>query len=555
MECWNCGRTLRPGAPICQFCGVKQRDDDDHAGAPARVDAPVRGSRATGRPDHPERPAAGREREPEERRARDRYREDAPAQSPGPPLPRPHDPDATTPRGDRRPPRLPSRPIDRDHGTRDPFDDPRAPRALRHESAPVDNNRRPPLYPPSGGQGPASGNRYDESAEQPAPRWSGGRYPAGREERPQGAGPDDPWSDPRGGRAGDPRDRGGYGRESYGRDQYAPPAPNWRDDSAGYSAEYSAEYGTQQGGWTDERTVGAYRGQDQGGWGDPRGGYRDGQGWDRGYENGARYAGAPVEDSGTGPAVGGYWEPSEEIPAPPARRGGERRGSRSSGRSGGRKSKQRAAAGRGGSPAQVISLVAVILAALVGGAALKFTGIIGGGGIRTASCPPVAAFQAPGPATTPSQYKAYTSPTSHFTLSYPQQWAQTSETSTAAGDYVDRFSTSDAKSSLAVEQASGFVGVCDSVIIEDEVTGGQNDGSTFVRLTSPAATMSIGGATWQRRDYEVTPKTGDKVHMAVLSTHHAGKGYAIVMYSAPATFAADEKATFSVILNAFRFVG
>ncbi len=548
MECWNCGRTLRPGAPLCQFCGAKQRNDDDLGEAPARVDAPARGSRATSRPNRPDRPEVGREREPEERRARDRYRDDAPAQSPEPPPYRSQDPDMTLPRGDRRPPRPPSRPIDRDHGARDPFDDPRAPRPLRRESAPVDNNRRPPLYPPGGGYGSASGNRYDESAEQPAPRWDGGQYPARREERPQRAGPNDPWSDPRGGRAGDPRDRGGYGREGYARDQYAPPAPpapDWHDDSAGYSAEYSAEYGAQQGGWTDERTVGGY----------PAGGYRGGQGWDREYDDSARYAAAPVEDSWAGPAVGGgYWEPSAEVPAPPPARRGERRGSRSSGRSGGRKSRQRAA-GRGARPVLVIALVAVSMAALVGGAALKFAGVIGGGR-GVAGCPPAAPFQTLSPATTPSQYKAYTSPTSGYSLSYPQQWAQTSETATAAtGDYVDRFSTSDAKSSLAVEQAGGFAAVCDQQIQDSEVTGGQQDGSTFIRTTSPAATMSIGGATWQRRDYDVTLKAGIKVHMAILSTHHAGKGYAIVMYSAPATFAADEKATFSVMLKAFRFVG
>jgi hypothetical protein len=243
------------------------------------------------------------------------------------------------------------------------------------------------------------------------------------------------------------------------------------------------------------------------------------------------------------------------VPAPPARRG-ERRGSRSSGRSGGRKNRQRAARRSGGSPVQVIALVAVILAVLVGGAALKFAGIIGGSGKGLAGCPPTVAAQAPGPAATPSQFKAYTSPTSGFTLSYPQQWVQNSETATAAtGDYVDRFSTSDAKSSLAVEQAGGFAAECDQQIIDSEVTGGQQDGSTFIRTTSPAATMSVGGATWQRRDYDVTLKAGGKVHMAILSAHHAGKGYAIVMYSTLATFTADEKATFSVMLKAFRFVG
>lgn len=349
----------------------------------------------------------------------------------------------------------------------------------------------------------------------------------------------------------------------YGRDQYAPPAPDWRDDSAGYSAEY----GAQGDGWSDERTVGGYRGQEPGGWRDqregrggyPAGGYRGGQGKDRGYDGGERgsYAGgAPVEDSWAGPAVGGgYWEPSEEVAAAPARRG-ERRGSRAPGRSGGRTSRQRTG-GRNGSPALVIALVAVILAVLVGGAALKFAGFIGRGGTGVANCPPTAAAQAPGPApATPSQYKAYTSPTSGFTLSYPQQWVQSSETATGAtGDFVDRFSTSDAKSSLAVEQAGGFAAECDSQIIDSEVTGGQQDGSTFVRTTSPVATMSIGGVTWQRRDYDVTLKAGGKVHMAILSAHHAGKGYAIVMYSVPETFTADEKATFAAMLNAFRFVG
>src|SRR5690242_11011953 len=108
MECWNCGRSLRSGAPICQFCGAKQPDDENGEDAPLQAEAPGRSNRATGRAED------GRGREPEERWAQDGYRPDAPEL----PQHRPHDPDATTPRGERWPPRLPSRPMDRGPGGR-----------------------------------------------------------------------------------------------------------------------------------------------------------------------------------------------------------------------------------------------------------------------------------------------------------------------------------------------------------------------------------------------------------------------------------------------------
>jgi len=41
--------------------------------------------------------------------------------------------------------------------------------------------------------------------------------------------------------------------------------------------------------------------------------------------------------------------------------------------------------------------------------------------------------------------------------------------------------------------------------------------------------------------------------MAVLATHHLGRGYAIVMFSVPEMFAQADQTTFKTMLTSFRF--
>ena len=109
---------------------------------------------------------------------------------------------------------------------------------------------------------------------------------------------------------------------------------------------------------------------------------------------------------------------------------------------------------------------------------------------------------------------------------------------------------------LRVEQATVFAGVSDNDVITGEVQSAKASAASAVYnedLTA-ATTNAIGGEQWTRREFDVT-SSGVKYRMAILSCHHLGQGYVIVLVTAPADFAKYSSGSFKTMLASFRFVG
>lgn len=502
MQCWRCGRPVRQGARVCIHCGARLTDPPQ----PARDDRRD-GGRAARRP-------ADDEHEME------------------------------------RPPRA-SRPRNRDDDhLPDPLDDPRAPNALRRGGPPAPARRdrpgrggradRPQRSDPAdrydderrGGRGRDAGRGYDRERDRPLPPRAsyerGGRAP----ERNQGRGSRMP---------APPEDSAEYETPSaeYSAELSAEYSAQYSAElSAEYSAELSAEYGAaggyrrRQGAYEEDERYAGGRGRERGRRGGMarggdaarRGGYPQPEPAG-GYDSWEARALASVGGSADGVGWTGDWQAAERRPAKKRRRTG----------------------------AIVVAMLLLMLIAALGAGFAKRDAILsrlGHGG----PTPSAFATYTPGPTpTVPPQYKQFVSPKGQYILAYPQAWTVTSDASPSGGlpDYVDTFNQATPAVVVAVEQAQIFNTLSDADAIAAEIRAAEQKGYTFTPSGS-ATTVSVGGEQWQRQEYESTAN-GVKLHYAILSTHHQGRSYVMVLVALPEDFAKESASTFPAILKSFRF--
>jgi hypothetical protein len=170
---------------------------------------------------------------------------------------------------------------------------------------------------------------------------------------------------------------------------------------------------------------------------------------------------------------------------------------------------------------------------------------------------PDAAFATytPGPTPAPAaNFKEFASARSKYVLSYPGTWAVSSNDAKLQQqyDYTDVFNPPNSPSHVSVEQAAVFSYYTEQKIIQGEVAGAQQSGFTFTEVITAQAKQTVGGAQWERREYDISAN-GQPLHMAILATHHGGKGYVIVLVSSAAEFGNDAQAVFDPVLASFRF--
>ncbi|MGH2504742.1 MAG: hypothetical protein ACRDID_19710, partial [Ktedonobacterales bacterium] len=187
----------------------------------------------------------------------------------------------------------------------------------------------------------------------------------------------------------------------------------------------------------------------------------------------------------------------------------------------------------------------------------KFIAHTGSGGNGPTTSGITCASQATPPAAIKpaSGYSAYGA--TAFALTYPTGWQTKTQSSVAQNQCDVDFlfaQPNGGAASFNVEEAGAFTSLSDQQIIQAEAQAAQQQGSTLVEITSAATTQSIGGEVWQRREYQVTPKSGVKLHLALLATHHKGAGFAIIMVSSDTGFASDDTTTFEKMLTSFQFV-
>jgi len=221
-----------------------------------------------------------------------------------------------------------------------------------------------------------------------------------------------------------------------------------------------------------------------------------------------------------------------------------------------------------------IALGVIALVVIVGGA-FAYTALSGRSGHSTT---PVAddPFTAPaGASPTPApNFKAFSSDRSKFSVTYPAAWSASSDERKVQSqyDYVDKFELQNAPSKLLVEQAGAFLTYTDDELLKAEASNAQQGGVTVTEAAptggtpiagtpAPTATgtptpaavkMTVGGAAWLRRDYQVNAN-GTPMRMVILATHHGGRGYVIVMASSAAEYGNDDQAVFQPMLASFRF--
>jgi hypothetical protein len=161
----------------------------------------------------------------------------------------------------------------------------------------------------------------------------------------------------------------------------------------------------------------------------------------------------------------------------------------------------------------------------------------------------------PGPTPAPiANFKEFASARAKYVLSYPNTWAVSSNEGKLQQlyDYTDVFNPPNSPSHVSVEQADVFSYYNEQRIIQGEVAGAQQSGFTFTEVATAQTTQTVGGAQWQRREYDINAN-GQPLHMAILATHHSGKGYVIVLVSSAAEFGNDAQAVFDPMLASFRF--
>lgn len=399
--------------------------------------------------------------------------------------------------------------------------------------------------------------------------------PEERSRRAARPGRDDEWggggSEPRSSRGARREGREGTAGYDNGRDngRAAPPS------SSGSRRRSDMEYDSgrdARGGrgddYDDRRERGANRSRQ------PSRGSEMERDWERGDSRGqrrdARGAAFPqpaLDDSWGMPAIGGgpldAWggAPSEEFSVPMGVQAG--RGSRGRvapagrGRSSGRSGKEQR--GGGGGRVVLILLLVLIVIGLIGAGALvapKLLSRFGGVSTNGLDTQPPFATYTPGPTpTAPPKFVEYVSRQLQFAIDYPKEWSK-DESAADAGktDWVATFKQPVPQAALLVEQSTGFDAVGNDEMIHDEVLAGQSDGSTFTETTATPVQALIGGEQWLRRDFDVTTKVGTKLHIGILSCHHVGHGYVIVLISLPQNFAHDDQTSFQSILSTFRFI-
>jgi hypothetical protein len=201
-------------------------------------------------------------------------------------------------------------------------------------------------------------------------------------------------------------------------------------------------------------------------------------------------------------------------------------------------------------------LVAVVLVGLVGVAILKLPSLLGGGSsqVATVSDDPFVAYTPGATPTALPQYKVYASTTSLYSVNYPQQWSVKNNANTSGGqsDYVDIFQQASPVVVFTVEQAQAFATLTDQQAIDAEVNSAKQQGQTFTLTANSTQKVTVGGAQWLRQEYDGTAN-GVKNHVAILSTHHGGRSYVIVMISTPDNFAKADSTYFQPMLKSFRF--
>lgn len=201
-------------------------------------------------------------------------------------------------------------------------------------------------------------------------------------------------------------------------------------------------------------------------------------------------------------------------------------------------------------------IIALLVVAIIAGGAVLGTRLSQQNNAPIVSSGPPFATYTPGPTPTPpAKYTELVSDRLGYVASYPQGWSETasSDTSQAQYDYWDTFTQASPQAVVVIEQAGAFNSVTDLTLINDEVASSEKAGNTFTAVASTAATQTIGGEQWQRRDFAFT-KSGTKLHMAILSCHHRGRGFVIVLVSLPENFVQDEDTTFKTMLSTFRFL-
>jgi len=508
MRCSNCGATVRPGAKICVYCGERLAAGAGGSGSgrdrPKGLDfqAPWR-SRYAADPD------SGRPRgspEPEDDTSSYEPPEDSREESayePGAPRSSGREEGRGNQRGGRRGGRAGyddyddeggDERDDRDQGHEqsrggygyggdetdeasgyepnspyrgrrpDPFDDPRAPRALRNPSPGRGDDRRP-AGSPSWQRRPDSGYSRGYEEEQSA------EYAA---------------DSGRGGRAVD-----------YGRDPGSRRTPDFRPEMEDSWGMASFAHPAEPANWTDG----------SGAWGAA---------------------------------------PSEAYSAARPRQRGRRPPPRSA----------RPTTGGGGRRVGIILGIMALLVAVVVSGVLVVPKLFK----KADSSEAVSTFVAYTPGPTPTivpNYTFFQSSRSAYILNYPKVWSLKEEAATATGngaDRLDTFAQRDGVAMLRVEQADSFAAATDNQVIDAELANGRQQGITYNEAASANTMASIGGEQWTRREFDVTSNKV-KYHMAILSCHHQGHGYVIVLVSAPADFAKLDSTIFQTMLSSFRFVG
>lgn len=576
MQCWQCGADVRPGERTCGYCG-------------ARLTSPPGG--------RPQRPPTQQRRPSPRQPARRPYEDDWEAEGDsgyepgydggdesayGSALPpddrgygRPQGRSQERRGGGRRGPSRPSRPGGDEGGWEDGEDErPNRRGQSRGRSRGGQEPRGADDYgryeQPDYGQSDAYGDGYpggEYAAPEPDPRddpLNDPRAPRNLRSTPR-RGPDSRGGRPQGGPSrypnGDPGQ--GYGDRGYGQggaqDPYGSHGSHGSYDEPGRarrSQPSSADnrYGRQAGARGQAAPYDdGYGDQGYGGYEDSYGGGRpsprqQNQGYDQGYDRYERSA--PQDQQSWYHQVGArardlqqrWGETMNSIRIPGVRHEEGAEGKRSSSRR----------------VVTTVVLVLVVLAALGAGGVFLAPKVLNRLHPTTATtssplCVAKGAAKTGTPPTPDSHFKQFVSSRSFYGVNYPETWTVEPTQKTANGyDYIDNYTLPNSTSAVSIEQAEAACALTDSAIIQGEVAAAQQQNITFKEDTSAAQTQTIGGETWQRREYDVSVK-GVTLHMVILACHHQGRAYIIVLASKTTSFKQDDSGIFEPMLKSFTF--
>jgi hypothetical protein len=229
----------------------------------------------------------------------------------------------------------------------------------------------------------------------------------------------------------------------------------------------------------------------------------------------------------------------------------------------------------------VLLLGGLVLVILVVGGLFAYSALANKGGHSTTPVAddPYTAPTGPTPTVSPN-FKAFASDRSKYSITYPSAWNASSDERKVQSqyDYIDKFELQNAPSRLLVEQAGAFLTYTDNEILKAEASNAQQGGVTVTEIANAtgtpasgtpasstptptasgtpappaAAKVTVGGATWLRRDYQVNA-SGTPMRMTILACHHGGRGYVIIMASSASEYGNDDQAVFQPMLKSFRF--